>query len=235
MNMDERLMVAQAEIDRKINTYKGKKVSELKKSLFISLEDNKASFVKLARKMLAITNNKIDLRDEGFDAVLKTVRLTGMEKPAEAMSFMPVNFQEWTDTKTWEESSLYKYFSRKVLVLFVFQQYTLGNRVDDNEITFLDAKVWKMPEYDLNHGLKEVWDETRYLVKEQRLVIKPIQRKNGSIINTNNLPSSNFNTLGHLRPGAKNGDDKVILPTGQSIVKQKFWFNIEYVKEILES
>lgn len=77
-------------------------------------------------------------------------------------------------------------------------------------------------------------DQVRYLINERKLEITPVKQKSGKIINKNNLPSGKFNLLGHLRPGGKNGDDQVELPTGQSIVKQRFWFNIDYVKEIID-
>ncbi|MED4040369.1 DNA mismatch repair protein MutH [Niallia taxi] len=235
MNQNKKLIVsAQIEIDKKISKYKGMKVSELKEILSMPEKDNKASFVQLARKMLGITNNKFSLCDNRVDAVLKTIRLTGMETPAEAMSFMPVDFKEWTEAVSWESSSLYRYFNEKTLVLFVFQQYPSGKRVDDSEMTFLDANIWKMSEYDLNHGLKEVWERVRYLINAEKLEITPVKQKSGKIINKNNLPSTQFNTLGHLRPGGMNGDDKVLLSTGQRIVKQRFWFNIEYLKEIMD-
>lgn len=235
MNQNKELIVsAQIEIDNKISKYKGIKVSELKEILSMPEKDDKASFVQLARKMLGITNNKFSLCDNRVDVVLKTIRLTGMETPAEAMSFMPVDFKEWTEALSWESSSLYRYFNEKTLLLFIFQQYPTGKRVDDSEMTFLDAKIWKMSEYDLNHGLKEVWEQVRYLISAEKLEITPEKQKSGKIINKNNLPSTQFNSLGHLRPGGKNGDDKVLLSTGQRIVKQRFWFNIEYLKEIID-
>lgn len=234
MKQDRLLIHAQEEIDNKMNKYKGKKVSELKVLLNISKPDNKASFVQLARKMLNLTNNQFMLCDNKVDAVLKTVRLTGMETPAEAMSFMPVNFREWSETSEWKSTSLYQYFNSKTLVLFVFQQYPSGNRVEDSEMTFLEAKVWKMSDYDLNHGLKEVWGNVSYLINQKKLEIIPVEQKSGVTINKNNLPSSTFNYLGHMRPGGVNGEDKTDLPTGQRIVKQRFWFNKEYVKEIVK-
>lgn len=235
MNLD-RLMLksAQDDLNKKLDCFKGKKVSELKELLGIDSKDNKASFVKLAREMMNINGNQFKLGKGKVDSVLKTIRLTGMKKPAEAMSFMPVDFDEWINTSDWKDSYLYKYFSEKTLVLFIFQQFPSGKRVADSEMTFLDAKVWKMSEYDLNHGLKEIWDEVRELIICNKLeIVKSIQ-KNGNIINKNNLPSSKFNTLGHLRPGGKNGLDMIELPTGQSIAKQRFWFNTDYVREILD-
>lgn len=235
MNIDILMLEsAQEDLDDKLSHFKGKKVSELKKLLELDNTDNKASFVKLARKMMNINGNHLELGKGKTPSVLKTVRLTGMKKPAEAMSFMPIDFEEWVNTSEWKDSSLYKYFSEKALVLFIFQQYPSGKRVDDSEMTFLDAKVWKMSEYDLNHGLKEIWYEVRKLIIENKLEIIPYVQKNGTIINKNNLPSSKFNSLGHLRPGGKNGLDTIELPTGQNIAKQRFWFNAEYVKEILD-
>ena len=235
MDLD-RLMLesAQIDLDERLNCFKGKKVSELKVLLEVDNIDNKASFVKLARKMMNVNSNQIELGIRKVSSVLKTVRLTGMKKPAEAMSFMPVDFEEWVNTSEWKDSYLYKYFSEKTLVLFIFQQYPSGKRVDDSEMTFLDAKVWKMHEYDLNHGLKEIWDEVRYLILNNKLEIIETTKSNGSVVNKNNLPSSKFNYLGHLRPGGKNGQDKIQLPSGQNIAKQRFWFNAEYVKEILD-
>ncbi len=229
-----KLESAQVDLDRRLERFKGKKVSELKELLEMDNVDNKASFVKLARKMLSIDINSLELGEGKIPSVLKTVRLTGMKNPAEAMSFMPVDFDEWVNTSEWQKSCLYKYFNEKTLVLFIFQQYPSGRRVDDKEMTFLDAKVWKMSEYDLNHGLKEIWDEVRRLIMCNKLEIATCIQKNGKTVNKNNLPSSKFNSLGHLRPGGKNGLDKIELPTGQRIAKQRFWFNTEYVKEILD-
>ncbi len=235
MNLDRLLLeTAQQDLNRKIESFKGKKVSELKELLGIPNKDNKASFINLARKMMNISGNQFELVEGKVDTVLKTVRLTGMKKPAEAMSFMPVNFDDWINTSCWKDCSLYKYFNEKNLVFFIFQQYPSGKRVDDSEMTFFDAKVWRMSEYDLNHGLKEVWEEVRQLIICDKLEIVETVQKNGKIVNKNNLPSSKFNRLGHLRPGGINGEDKITLQTGQSIAKQRFWFNAEYVKEILD-
>ena len=232
MKNNEDIQSIQKDVDDRISKYYGKKVSELKERLGIKI-DNKASFVQLSKKMLKIPSNQFELCDGRVNAVLKTVRLTGTNTPAESMSFMNIDFKEWVDSPDWYASSLYRYFHDKVLVFFIFQQYPSGKRVADDEMTFLKAKAWKMPDYDLEHGLKEVWDEVRDLLKNNRLEIKAVTQKNGRQVNKNNLPSMNFNELGHLRPGAKNGEDKVTLPDGQRIVRQRFWFNSSYVKEIL--
>lgn len=222
----------QKEIDERISRYDGKKVSELKETLGIKT-DNKASFVQLAKKMLGTKSNQLGLCDGKVEAVLKTVRITGTNTPAESMSFMQVDFEEWMKAPDWHASSLYQYFHEKVLIFFIFQQYPSGSRVADDEMTFLKAVAWKMSDYDLEHGLKEVWDEVRGLIGDGRLEITTVEQRGGRRINKNNLPSIKFNGLGHLRPGGKDGQDTVALPDGQKIVRQRFWLNASYVKEII--
>lgn len=233
-NSEEVLRLAQKEIDCKLSSYKGKKVSELKEKLNLTSNNSKTSFVQLAKSMLEIKHNEFELNESKLSAVLKTTRLTGMKTPAESMAFKRVDFDEWINNDNWEKSSLQKYFKEKVFILFIFQQFPTGKRVEDNEMTFHSAKIWKMSEYDLNHGLKEVWEEVRNLILSNALEVNAIKQKGGRVIYKNNFPSSKFNYLGHLRPGAVNGKDKIKLPTGQSVVKQKFWFNSGYLKEILD-
>lgn len=226
------ISLIQDELDKMMSKYYGVKVSVLKERLGIQT-NNKASFVELSKKMLNISSNQIELYNGRVDSVLKTVRITGMNKPAEAMSFMQVNFQEWLDAPSWHSSELYQYFRNKVLIFFIYQQYPSGKRVEDDEMTFFRVKAWRMSEYDLEHGLREVWAEVRRLLEESKLEITTVTQHSGRKINKNNLPSSKFNELGHLRPGGKNGDDKITLPDGQRLVRQRFWFNSGYVKEII--
>lgn len=222
----------QNQINERISVFEGKKVSELKEVLGV-MTDNKSSFVKVSKKMLGISSNQFTLSNGTVEAVLKTVRITGTSTMAESMSFMQVDFDEWMKAPDWHSSELYRYFKEKVFVFFIFQQYPSGKKVADEEMTFLKATVWKMSDYDLEHGLKEVWDEVRNLVGEGKLKIESVEQKGGRRINKNNLPSITFNGLGHLRPGGKNGQDTVDLPDGQKIVRQRFWLNANYVKEMI--
>ncbi|MBM4765112.1 hypothetical protein [Bacillus sp. B15-48] len=49
----------------------------------------------------------------------------------------------------------------------------------------------------------------------------------------NNLPGLKENPVAHIRPKAKDGNDKVELPDGQLITKQAYWLNAKYIGEIL--
>ncbi|TDM07716.1 hypothetical protein [Macrococcus lamae] len=145
---------------------------------------------------------------------------------------MPIKFNEWTSKVEWKQTHIYKYFSETSFVFIIFQQYSHGKNRDD--IVLKGYKLWKMNNFDINFGLKEVWNEVSSIIDEDRLKLIKIRQSNGKTIIRNNLPGNNFNYLGHLRPGGKNGDDKEILSTGQEIVKQRFWLNKSYIKSIIE-
>ncbi len=220
------------EIREITDKFYNKRISEIKDALNISRKNNKASYVSLSKKMLNSSSNKISL-PSGKEGILKTVRFSGNEKPYESMSFMPINFEEWIEKDNFKESEIYKYFNENIFIFFIFQQYTM-EKMNDSSNVFKGIKVWKMTDYDLHHGLLEVWAEVRRLILDNELVLEEVKQKSGKIINKNNLPGLKFNYLGHLRPGGIDGNDKILLPTGQKIVRQRFWLNKDYVNEIIK-
>ncbi|MCC6122313.1 DNA mismatch repair protein MutH [Weissella cibaria] len=224
---------AQHWVDAKVQQYIGKTVQELKETFLPEKQNTKADFANLARNMLEVSGNRFTLPGD-VNTVLKTVRVMGNGKPAENMSFMTVNFQEWCTVDSWQDCSLYKYFDTTAILFFVFQQYTGGKRVPDDEMVFKGVKLEFVSNYDLNHGIKQVWDEVRSLILENRLEIVPFEQKSGKIVMKNNLPAGGFNGIAHIRPGGANGADVVTLPNGQVIAKQRFWFNAGFVSEFIK-
>ena len=183
--------------------------------------------------MLSLTSNKVLFKNRDLNAVLKTVRLSNKNKPVENMSFMPVDFEEWCTAKDWKSCGLYNYFTTTALVLFVFKQHKAGRNIDDTLITFEGAKVLMLPEFALEYGLQEVWNEVRRLILNNELELEAVLHADGKKVVTNNLPSSKFNGIAHLRPGGKNGDDKVTLRTGQQVAKQRLWLNAGFIADLV--
>lgn len=225
---------AQKELDVRIAPFIGKNVAELNQ-IFLpnSAKKSKASFPNLAKAMLSLTSNKVLFKNRDLNAVLKTVRLSNKNKPVENMSFMPVDFEEWCTAKDWKSCGLYNYFTTTALVLFVFKQHKAGRNIDDTFITFEGAKVLMLPEFALEYGLQEVWNEVRRLILNNELELETVLHADGKKVVTNNLPSSKFNGIAHLRPGGKNGDDKVTLRTGQQVAKQRLWLNAGFIADLV--
>ncbi|WP_304054890.1 DNA mismatch repair protein MutH [Levilactobacillus namurensis] len=224
----------QLKVDKLMKPYQGKLVSELKRGFLQNYsQDTKASFAVLARRMFGISDNHLSLDSSEKPLILKTIRVTGNDQPAENMSFFEVRFDEWLEADSWHETMLYQYFYDTQFVFQVFQQFPSGLRVPDNQMTFKRALVWQMPDYDLEHGLKKLWLDTCHLIKTNQIRIVPKKQKTGKIIYRNNLPKSKDNTVCHLRPGGKNGKDVIMLPSGQEIARQRLWLNKQYVNDVI--
>lgn len=49
----------------------------------------------------------------------------------------------------------------------------------------------------------------------------------------NNLPKSGFNGVCHIRPKGQNRvKSMIVLPNGQELPNQAFWFNAKFIKEL---
>lgn len=234
--MDNQLKINKVQqfINQKVNGFVDCSVKDLKERLQPNRSiTNKADLAVLTRKMMNVTSNEFVLPGGKASALLKSVRITGDGNPAESMSFQKINFDDWCGADTWQETQTYRFFKSTILALFIFQQYPLGQRVDDKDVIFKGVKVVKISEYDLNHGLKGIWSETRRLILKNKLVITKKINRSGNVVRSNNLPGISFNGIAHLRSGGRNGNDMVKLPNGQQIALQRFWLNSSYIKQLL--
>ena len=226
-------LAVQRYLDQYVEGFQDCSVADIKKR-FPPQKANKADFVMLARRMLGISQNVIVVPEVNPLVVIKTVRLTGNEKPAESMVFQKIDFTEWCGNIVWHETKTYKFFANTFLAMFVYQQYPAGKRVADEDMIFKGIKVVKIPDYDLDHGIQDMRNEVRRLVNQDQLEVTETRNSAGQVRRFNNLPGISFNGICHLRPGGVNGEDMVALPNGQRIALQRFWLNSGYIKRLLE-
>jgi DNA mismatch repair protein MutH len=140
---------------------------------------------------------------------MKTVRLQKNGKPKESMSFPGFKFLEIVNEE-WEESSFFERLERKFLFV-VFQPSPDGiERL--SKVTY-----WNMPYVDRTEAMK-VWEETKLRVE----------------IGDTKFPTSNENRVAHVRPKARDGNDKIPMPQGDLRVKQCFWLNASYIATLLK-
>jgi DNA mismatch repair protein MutH len=141
---------------------------------------------------------------------MKTVRLQANGKPKESMSFPAFDFMD-IGNESWEDSSFFEKIERKFLFV-VFQ-------VDSDNIERLQkAGYWNMP-YEDRKEAERVWHDT------QRRVAT----------NAHDLPGMTESHVAHVRPKAKDGNDKGITPQGEWRTKQCFWLNASYIAKVVAS
>ncbi|MDF2557344.1 MAG: restriction enzyme [Bacillales bacterium] len=217
----------------KFEPYMGQTDYEIAEKIGVNLNVKSKGFVpELISALLGIKGTKLEKIEEFSKANIqfKTIRLEPNGKPKEHMSFETIKFDELVNEE-WENSFIrYRFAETKFLfVIFEYKETVLQNSI--RKLYFKGVKLWNMPIETIEKEIKQLWVDLREKL-EKSLEIKYIE-KGGKLIESNNLPKSGFNGVAHIRPKARDGSDKVLLPDGRRITKQCYWLNNTYIKDIL--
>ena len=120
-------------------------------------------------------------------------------------------------------------FEQQLKFMFVI----FKKKAHDN--IFKGIKLWNMPISILDNEVKLVWERTREIISSGNIVKYIRHGKNYS-----NFPDKSFNRVSHVRPHARNLNDRYDLPVRDKLTllttypKHCFWLNNNYVREIIE-
>jgi len=195
----------------RFNPFVGKTVEQISSAVsFHKKGSNQKAFHRLlANRVLAAGSQSVaEVEKAGIE--IKTIRLKANGQPRESMSFPRFRTIEILDQE-WDESSFAEKLERKFL-LVIFQ-----TRKDGVEVLYKVA-YWNMPYQDRMEA-KRVWEET----------------KRRAAIDAKNLPKATESHVAHVRPKARDGEDKELTPQGEMVVKKCFWLNSGYIAQIVES
>jgi len=174
---------------------------------------------------------------------LKTIRLKPNWKLVEDISFPnfkaeEIKNQEWVDSDLYNmlegEKFFFIIFKMTTKTESAFKKLTLVER--DKALIINKVVLWNTPSKDIEQKAKKTWDETVYLIKNNKVIItsKTINRKwKEKIIEKNNLPWKAQTKMIHVRPHTTNSKCRDTLPDWQTITKSCFWFNSEYIEKEL--
>jgi DNA mismatch repair protein MutH len=193
----------------KFEPYLNKSTEEISSALnhYKQGKNHKNFHRELAVKILTGGDSSVrELIKSGIE--LKTVRLQSNGKPKESMSFPAFDFIG-IQGQTWEESTFFEKIEKKFLFI-VFQLDALG------EEKLLKAGYWSMP-YPDRLEARRVWLDTQERVG----------------IDAFDLPGMTESSVAHVRPKAKDGNDKALTPQGTYRTKQCFWLNSEYIGRVI--
>lgn len=146
--------------------------------------------------------------------IIKTIRLKSNGTSAEAMSFENINYFDVMNENEWVESRLYDIFTGRFLFV-VFQE-------NEQKETYLKkAFFWTMPYKDLQIA-EEYW-----------------RNIHDNVISNHIAPEFFYKASSHkkfhVRPKAQNAADVALNPHGGTVKKYCYWFNREYIKEIVDN
>lgn len=146
---------------------------------------------------------------------MKTIRVQANGIIKEAMSFENIDYIEVAECEDWIDSRLYElYSSRFMFVIFKEQNEGKGDYVLD------DVFFWAMPPSDLEVA-EEYWNH----IKENIL---------SDHISEEYWWKGTDRKKFHVRPKAGKAIDLAPTPSGKGAKKFCYWFNNDYVREIVE-
>ncbi|OCA86153.1 MutH/Sau3AI family endonuclease [Bacillus sp. FJAT-27986] len=207
--------------------YYGLSIEEIadKLGLNFDLLGGKASTVTVINQLIKMSDIEDCKQVNGRNIAYKTVRLKANGMPKESMSFEQINFLH-VDSEEWNNSFLKRKFENTIFCFIVFQ-------INANSLYFKGFKLWKMPRDILENDVFAFWVQLKKVLNEG-VKIQGVKR-GSTTVNINNLPKSKENKVMHVRPKASDSNDKILLPDGQMITKQSYWFNTSYVADILKN
>lgn len=214
----------------KLSIYQGMSIIDLKHKFYIRSKAKQLPFL-IAQKMLGISgkdSSTQEMADAGIK--LKIVRLKKNGKPHESISFPAFDFTELVNTP-WESSEIREEFVDWKLMFFVFQD-------DENGVCRFDrVQFWNVPNSIVDGKIKQMYENAADLIKNG----EALTFENGKIVDRFAKEKRNGNGVCHIRPHGRNKKDTFKLPVADKetklseYTKQSFWFNSNFVKEILKN
>lgn len=199
--------------------YMGKPYKQLAKKLKVDISNNpKNLYATIASAIVSKHKHfNVNKSDEFLKAglTLKTIRVQANDRIKEAMAFENIDYQEVYDNDNWFDSRLYEIFSSRFLFV-IFKEQTKGK----GDYILDDVFFWTMPQRDLASA-EDYWEHIRKNVLENH-------------IDHQYFWKSGDNMKFHVRPKARNSRDLADNPNGGMCKKFCYWFNNDYVRQIVK-
>lgn len=178
---------------------------------------NKFSMVANAIAALAKCAN-VNRSEEFLKAglTMKTIRVQANGIIKEAMSFENIDYIEVAECEDWIESRLYELYSSRFMFV-VFKEQNAGKE----DYVLDDVFFWTMPQNDLK------WAEVYWNHIKENVLLGHISEEYW----WKGADKKKF----HVRPKAQKAKDLAPTPDGKGAKKFCYWFNNDYVREIIDN
>jgi DNA mismatch repair endonuclease MutH len=164
------------------------------------------------RRAIGLKAKLIPAHLEALGLEIKTIPLGPNAEPYEAMSFPFFDPRELVGEE-WEDSDLLAGISNMLLVPIYREQ---------RDIDLLQQRVCRpfrwSPDREQMSGIRAEWE--RY-------------REAFSVGSGQRMPTESETRFIHVRPHGRDAKDRIELPDGRTIVKQSFWLNRDFVRELV--
>lgn len=186
----------------------------------VNLSNNpKNKFAMIANAIAAtIKCSNINRSEEFLKAglTMKTIRVQANGNIKEAMSFENIDYIEVAECEDWIDSRLYELFTSR----FMFVVFKEKNKGEEDYILD-DVFFWTMPQKDLQLA-EAYWNHIKENILDDHISEEYWWK---------GADKKKF----HVRPKAQKATDLAPTPNGKGAKKFCYWFNNDYVREIVDN
>lgn len=204
----------------RFNPYLKMAFEKIAKLRNLDLSNNpKSKFAMVANAIAASEKCANVNRSEEFlkaGLTMKTIRVQANGIIKEAMSFENIDYLEVAECEEWTDSRLYELYSSRFLFV-VFKEQNAGKE----DYILDDAFFWTMPQKDLE------WAEVYWKHIKDNVLADHISEEYW----WKGADKKKF----HVRPKAQRAEDLAPAPNGKKAKKFCYWFNNDYVREIIDN
>lgn len=173
---------------------------------------SKQAAVAVVRKAVGLSVRRLTTALSSLGVELKFFPVTPDGTPREAMSFPAFDHRELAEEE-WEDSDLLARVQNMVLVPFLREQK--GQALLDQRLC---RPIHWSPDREVLRVMRAEWERYRDLVAAGR---------------ADDLPHESETQCIHVRTKGRNNLDRVQAPGGLVVTKKAFWFNREFLREIV--
>lgn len=204
---------------KRYTKYIGKGYKKIAKSLNIDLSKNPKNKFAMIASAIGTKGEKVNINatEEFLKAglMMKAIRVQANGRIKESMAFENINYTEvYHEENEWIDSRCYDIFTSRFMFV-IFREQT-----PEKEDYVLDQIFfWTMPQSDLQVA-EQYWNNIKQCVNENHIAPEYFWKIGD-------------HKLFHVRPKGKNKQDLASNPHGGEVQKYCYWFNNEYITDIV--
>ena len=211
-------------LSNRILSFKGMDYREIANLLGMEVSPKeKSRYARVVKRILLEGLSKFEDAEEIRKAgiIVKTIRVEANGSIRESMSFENIDYNEVFETENWIDSRWYEIATSRFMFI-VFRADASTPWGDETRYLLDDVIFWTMPSSDLVKA-QLYWENIRKNVLDDTL-----QDSN------NTFWRLEHRSLFHVRPKAQTSKDKYYSPlSGIEVPKKSYWFNRDYVAQIV--
>ena len=243
--------------------YQGKTFAQLKETLGVEAAISDKDFgAQCVLKMFGADCKKLNQISDFTKAgiIAKTITIKPSGSRTEDMKLSHIDFEEWLDKDMdFQDSDVYSYFCEHSFLCPIFcergdmakkrksetkEEFEERIKIESEKTTFEGFKRFAFDDEFIENEVKRMWDDSRNLVYQNKLVWEftldgngeKIKNKSGSYRGAPNFPKSeNYNVFFRGGENDSREEARSVVINGVHMLPQFFWLKGSYVADKLKT